>query len=183
MLPHTWLSRRIDPLLLKLGQLTGWLWLLLLITIISNVTLRYVFGTGYIQFEELQWHLYATGFLLALSYAYQTDAHIRVDILHERWSPRTRAWIELYGTLLLLLPFLALVLVYSIPFVHDSFAHGEVSQAPGGLPLRWLIKAMLPLGFALLLLAALSRLSRVWTLLFMRPADTRETGAGSDHER
>jgi TRAP-type mannitol/chloroaromatic compound transport system permease small subunit len=183
LLPHTWLSRQIDPILGWLGRLTGWIWLLLLLTIVSNVTLRYVFGEGYVQLEELQWHLYATGFLLGLFYAYQADTHIRVDLLLERWSPRTRAWLELYGTLLLLFPFLALVLVHSLPFVKSSFVLGEVSQAPGGLPMRWLIKSMLPLGFTLLLLAALSRLSRVWALLFFAPEpDTLATRA-TPHEQ
>ena len=120
---------------------------------------------------ELRWraarHLYSFGFLLGLGYAYQADAHIRVDVLHERFRHRTKAWIELYGILLLLLPFIALVLIYSVPFVASSFEAGEVSNAPGGLPLRWLIKAALPLGFFLLLLTAGARLIRVWHFLFL----------------
>ena len=73
----------------------------------------------------------------------------------------------------LLLPFIALVLIFSVPFVLQSYAVGEVSQAPGGLPLRWAIKAVMPLGFALLLLAALSRLTRVWRFLFLSGHDDR----------
>jgi TRAP-type mannitol/chloroaromatic compound transport system permease small subunit len=69
---------------------------------------------------------------------------------------------------LFLLPFVALILVYSVPFVISSFRLGEVSQAPGGLPLRWVVKALLPLGFLLLLVAVISRLTRVWKLLFGR---------------
>ncbi|MEQ8858651.1 MAG: TRAP transporter small permease subunit [Pseudomonadales bacterium] len=166
MLPHTAFSRRVDPLLRRIGHWVSWLWLALLGIIVLNVVLRYAFGEGRIEFEEIQWHLYAVGFLLGMSYAYEADVHIRVDVLHERFDPRTRAWIELYGILLLLLPFIALILIFSVPFVAQSFAFGEVSQAPGGLPYRWLIKAALPAGFALLLLATLSRLTRVWTLLF-----------------
>jgi len=183
MLPHTWLSRRIDPILGHIGRLTGWLWLVLLVTIVGNVTMRYVLGEGYIQFEELQWHLYSTGFLFGLAYAVQSDAHIRVDLLHERWSPRMRAWIELYGILLLLLPFIALVLAFSIPFVRSSYAASEVSQAPGGLPMRWLMKAMLPAGFTLLLLAALSRLSRIWAFLFGSETGNAASPANSAHDR
>lgn len=166
MLPHTALSRRIDPLLIAIGRWISWLWLVLLGIIVLNVLLRYAFGEGRIEFEEIQWHLYAVGFLFGLSYAYQDDSHIRVDVLHERFRPRTRAWIELYGIVLLLLPFIALVLIFSVPFVAQSYRLGEVSQAPGGLPLRWLMKAALPAGFGLLLLAVLSRLSRVWAFLF-----------------
>lgn len=173
MLPHTAFSRRVDAWLVRLGRWLSWVWLLLLAIIVVNVVLRYVFDEGRIEFEEIQWHLYSIGFLLGLSYAAQADAHIRVDVLHERLRPRLQAWIELYGILLLLLPFIALVLIYSVPFVVQSYQLSEVSQSPGGLPLRWLIKAVLPLGFALLLLATLSRLTRVCRLLF-------GTGAGDD---
>jgi TRAP-type mannitol/chloroaromatic compound transport system permease small subunit len=174
MLPETGLSRRLDPWLRRTGEWASWLWLVLLFVIVANVVLRYAFGEGRIEFEEIQWHLYATGFLLGLGYALQSDAHVRVDVIHERLSPRHQAWIELYGMLLLLLPFVALVLIYSVPFVWQSYRLGEHSQAPGGLPYRWLIKAMLPLGFLILLLAAVSRLSRVWALLFGRGSASRD---------
>ena len=165
-LPTTPLSRRIDPFLERVGEGVSWLWLLLLAVIVGNVTLRYAFGEGRIELEEIQWHLYSLGFLLGLSYAFQADAHIRVDVLSQRWPPRWRAWLELYGLLLALLPFIALVLWYSMPFVTSSWDASEISPSPGGLALRWLIKAVLPLGFFLLLLAALSRLSRLWVYLF-----------------
>lgn len=166
-LPATRFSRLVDPWLERIGQWTSWLWVLLLAVIVANVVLRYVFGEGRIEFEEVQWHVYATGFLLGLGYALKADAHIRVDVLHERFSPTLAAWVELYGILLLLLPFIAVVLIFSVPFVRTSFAFGEISSSPGGLPYRWAIKAMLPLGFLLLLVAALSRLSRVWAWLFL----------------
>ena len=179
MLPETEFSRRIDSWLVAVGRGTSWLWLMLLAIIVLNVVLRYAFGEGRIEFEEVQWHLYSTGFLLGLSYAYQTDSHIRVDVLHERLSPTTQAWIELYGIVLFLLPFIALVLIFAVPFVWASFQLAEVSQAPGGLPFRWLIKAALPVGFFLLALAVLSRLSRVWSFLFLsnRPLDGDPDGA------
>ncbi len=171
LLPETSFSRRIDPLLEKIGQGISWVWVMLLVVIVVNVVLRYVFSEGRIEFEEIQWHLYSTGFLLSLGYAYQADAHIRVDVLHEFMKPQTQAWIELYGIVLFLLPFIALVLIFGVPFVWVSFELSEVSQAPGGLPFRWAIKTMLPLGFGLLLMAVFSRLSRVWVFLF---ADTHQ---------
>ena len=166
-LPQTRLSRVIDPALLRIGQWTSWLWLLLMAIIVGNVILRYAFGLGHVEVEEIQWHIYSFGFLLGLSYAYQADAHIRVNVLHERWSPRTQAWIELYGILLFLLPFIAVILIFSFPFVAASYELGEVSQSSGGLPYRWIVKAGLPAGFLLLLLAVASRLSRVCSLLFV----------------
>ncbi len=165
-LPDTAFSRRIDALIRGLGGGLGIIWLALIVVIMVNVVCRYFFSEGFIQLEELQWHLYATGFLLGLSYAVTEDSHVRVDVLRSRWSDETLAWIECYGLLLLLLPFILLVLFASGPFVFYAFQTAEVSQSPGGLPLRWVIKMMLPLGFLLLLLATLSRLSRVLAFLF-----------------
>ena len=166
-LPNTIWSRRLDRLADHIGRGVSYVWLLLLGVIVINVLMRYVLNEGRIELEELQWHLYSVGFLLGLGYAYQADAHIRVDVLHEHFSHRTKAWIELYGIVLLLLPFIALILIYSMPFVASSYAVAEVSASPGGLPLRWLIKATLPLGFGLLLLTVTSRLLRVWHFLFL----------------
>jgi TRAP-type mannitol/chloroaromatic compound transport system permease small subunit len=141
----------------------------LLAVIVLNVTLRYVFGEGRIEFEELQWHLYSLGFLTGLSYGMVSDDHVRVDFLHERFSRRLQCWIELYGILLLLLPFIALMLIYTVPFISHSYSIGEVSSAPGGLPYRWAIKSALFGGFALLAVAATSRLLRVWCYLTTPP--------------
>jgi TRAP-type mannitol/chloroaromatic compound transport system permease small subunit len=90
-----------------------------------------------------------------------------------------QAWVEIYGILLLLLPFCALVFVFAVPFVAEAWASGEVSPSPGGLPARWLIKAALPAGVALLALAYVSRLLRVSSLLFGTPAAVPEA-AGED---
>ena len=172
-LPHTQLSLRIDNFVRLIGQGLSYLWLVLLFVIVSNVLMRYVFNEGRIELEELQWHLYSIGFLLGMSYAYQADVHIRVDVLHERFSPELKAWIELYGILLFLLPFIALVLIYSVQFVTSSYLVGEVSPSPGGLPYRWAMKAILPLGFALLLLTVFARLLRVWSLLFIEATQVK----------
>ncbi|MDP6980541.1 MAG: TRAP transporter small permease subunit [Myxococcota bacterium] len=168
-LPHTRLSRRLDSLVTRIGDAVSWLWIVLLATIVTNVVMRYVFGEGRIEFEELQWHLYAIGFLSALSYGVVTDDHVRVDFARARMDVRVQAWVELYGILLLLFPFVVLVLHYAVPFIAYSWQTGEVSQAPGGLPYRWFIKGVLFAGFALLGLSAWSRLCRVWSFLFGTP--------------
>ncbi|MEM7469495.1 MAG: TRAP transporter small permease subunit, partial [Pseudomonadota bacterium] len=116
-LPHTTLSRSIDEAIRKFSYLLSWIWLLLVAIIVLNVILRYAFGEGRVEFEEIQWHLYSIGFLFGLSYAYVDDAHIRVDVVHSKLDIRTQAWLELYGTLFLLLPFIALILVFGVPFV------------------------------------------------------------------
>lgn len=167
--PQTPLSGPIDRVLEKIGQKLSWVWLLLLGVIVLNVTLRYGFSSGRIELEEAQWHLYAIGFLAALSYGVKTDSHVRVDVLSERLSHRKRAWIDLYGILLLGFPFCAFILFYSVPFVYESYVTDEVSISAGGLPGRFLIKLALPIGIALLALAFFSRLLRLGRFLFGSP--------------
>jgi TRAP-type mannitol/chloroaromatic compound transport system permease small subunit len=90
-------------------------------------------------------------------------------VLHERFSLRTQAWIEIFGLLVLLIPFLIIAQDSMIPYFWSSFLQGEESQAPAGLPARWALKFFLPLAFGLLLLAAVSRLLKCTTLLFGWP--------------
>jgi TRAP-type mannitol/chloroaromatic compound transport system permease small subunit len=96
-LPHTRLSSVLDAIVRGIGNVVSWVWAILVAVIVVNVTLRYAFGEGRIEFEELQWHLYAIGFLIGLSYCIQNDSHIRIDIFQERFRPHTKAWIELFG--------------------------------------------------------------------------------------
>lgn len=168
-LPDTRWSLATGRFFAALTRTISWVWLLLMLVIVCNVTMRYAFGQGRIEFEELQWHLYAIGFLVGLSTCMSSDSHVRVDILHDRFSARTRAWIELYGLLLLFFPFVSMMLMFSFPFVAYAFSIAEVSDAPGGLPFRWLIKGMLPISMALLLVAGSSRLSRISAYLFGTP--------------
>ena len=91
LLPHTWVSVRLDWLVRRIGDSLSWIWLALLITIVLNVVMRYVFGEGRIEFEELQWHLYAVGFLMGVSYAVESDDHVRVDFVRSRLSMRIQA--------------------------------------------------------------------------------------------
>lgn len=168
-LPHTKFSAAVRRAFQRMAAVVSWVWFLLLAVVVINVTMRYLFGEGRIEFEEIQWHLYAIGFLLAMASCMDSDDHVRVDVFHDRMSLRMQAWIELYGLLLLFLPFILSVLIFSLPFVEYSFAISEVSDAPGGLPYRWAIKSVLPLSMALLFVAGVSRLSRVTAFLFGWP--------------
>ncbi len=168
-LPHTRASYLLDTGLAWIGHAVSWLWVVLVGIIVLNVTLRYAFGEGRVELEELQWHLYAVGFLIGFSYCMVYDSHVRVDVFHTRFRLRTKAWIELIGLLVFLAPFIWLMVTYAIPFVERAYDIGEVSDAPGGLGARWLIKAALPVTFVLLGVAALSRLFRVTSLLFGMP--------------
>jgi TRAP-type mannitol/chloroaromatic compound transport system permease small subunit len=172
-LPHTQLSKRVRAAFNALTGWISWLWLMLIAVVVFNVTMRYLFGQGRVEFEEIQWHLYAVGFLVAMATCMDADDHVRVDVFHDRMSLRMQAWIELYGLLLLFLPFVTALIVFSLPFVSYSWQIGEVSDAPGGLPYRWLIKGALPLAMLLLLAAGISRLSRVTAYLFSWPTRVR----------
>lgn len=145
---------------LKLGRFLSWANALLVVVIVTQVTLRYGFGRGLVILEEFEWHLYGVAFMFGLSYALVTDAHVRVDLLHGRLSKKSQNWIEVLGTVFLLLPFIVAILIHSFDFFYDSWIHSERSSAPLGLPLRWAIKAVIPISMLVLAVAALSRLVR-----------------------
>lgn len=168
-LPATALSLAIDRLVRWLGEKASWLWLVLVLVIVFQVAQRYLFGQGSIALEELQWHIYGVAFLLGLGFCLQVDRHVRIDVLAEQWSLRTKAWVELVGLAVFLLPFVIAVTYESAKLVYTAWQFGEISPAPGGLPYRWAIKAVIPLGFFLLGIAALSRLSRCTAYLFGIP--------------
>jgi len=164
-LRHTSITKKIDNFVLQIGEIFNWLWVILIAVIILNVVLRYVFKNGMIELEELQWHLYAVGWLVGLSSTYVVDQHVRVDVLTYIIAYRRRLWFEFFGILLLFLPFIILVLIYSVPFFELSWETSERSTSANGLPARWLVKGFLVFSFFLLLLAGLSRIIRVLTTI------------------
>ncbi|MDX1635782.1 MAG: TRAP transporter small permease subunit [Marinobacter sp.] len=172
-LPTTRISKVLDVVIAGIGKGASWLWVVVTGVIIYAVVARYAFGQGSVLLEEVQWHLAGIGWLLGLGYTLVTDDHVRVDVIHERLSLRTRGWIELLGTLFLLLPFLALSIWEMVPYAVSSWQVGETSQAPAGLSHRWVLKGIVPLAFALLFVAAVSRLFKVTALLFGFPRPIR----------
>jgi len=172
-LPTTRISQWLDGLLTIIGKGASWLWIAVTGIIIWAVVGRYAFGQGSVMLEELQWHLAGTGWLLGLAYTLVVDDHVRVDVLHERMSLKTQGWIELFGILFLLLPFLGLAVYEMVPYALSSWSVGETSQAPAGLPYRWILKGVLALSFTLIAVAAVSRLFKVTALLFGFPRAIR----------
>lgn len=160
------LPDRLDSFILGVGHWLSWANGLLILVIVLQVVLRYGFGHGLVLLEELEWHLYSLAFMFGLSYALITDAHVRVDLLQNKFSPKTKHWVEVLGTLFLLLPFIAAVLYHSYDFFMDSWVHNEASAAPLGLPFRWAIKAVIPLSFGMFGLAAFSRMIRSLQAIF-----------------
>ena len=164
-LRHLPITRKVDNFVLSVGEVFNWLWVILVVVIIINVVLRYVFKKGMIELEELQWHLYCIGWLVGLSSTYIVDSHVRVDVLSDKLSYKKKLWFEFFGILLLFLPFIILVLYYSVPFFELSWTTSERSTSANGLPARWFVKGFLVISFFLLLISGLSRLTRVWTTI------------------
>ncbi len=168
--PHTRLSASIDRFIVGVASILNWIWVLLVILIVINVALRYILGTNFIAMEEAQWHLFAVGFMLGIGFTLQQDGHVRVDVLAEHYPRRRRAWIEFLGLLLIVMPLCVIILWQAWPFVTRAYELNEISAAPGGLPYRWAIKAVILVAFAYLFLAAFSRFLRVCSFLFGVPA-------------
>ncbi|MBK1851468.1 TRAP transporter small permease subunit [Marinobacter sp. 1-4A] len=169
VLPTTRVSQWVDRAIAAIGKGASWLWVVLTGVIIWAVVGRYAFEHGSVTLEEVQWHLAGIGWLLGLAYTLVVDDHVRVDVLHERMTLRAQGWVELFGLLFLLLPFLGLAVYEMIPYAFSSWQQGETSQAPAGLPYRWVLKGVVALSFILLAIAALSRLLKVTALLFGFP--------------
>ncbi len=152
------LVRWIEHITEWTGRATSWLVLGMVLLIAYDVAMRYLFHSGSVALQELEWHLFALVFLLGAAYTLKHDDHVRVDVLYQsRWlNDRGRAWVNFLGTLMFLLPFCVLIIISAWPFLHDSFVHGEGSPDPGGLPHRWLLKAAIPVGFGLLLLQGIA---------------------------
>ena len=130
-----------------LGKFTAVLFILLLLNVFYDVIMRYLFNDVSIGMQELEWHLFASIFLLGIPYTLLKEGHVRVDIFYANLHVRKKAWIDLLGALFLLLPFTLLVAKYGIDFTMESYELGERSGDPGGLSYRWLIKAVIPFAF------------------------------------
>lgn len=164
------LSRWIDIANEKIGQAS--IWFILAMTLISagNAVMRKAFDISSNALLEVQWYLFSAVFLFCAAYALQKNAHVRIDVLYGRFSRRTQVWIDILGTLLFLLPMAVMILWLSWPVFTTSLASHEVSPNAGGLPF-WPARALVPIGFAMLILQALSEI--VKRIAFL-------TGAGPD---
>ena len=137
------------------GKIISFLLLLMVLNVSYDVMMRYLFRNSSVGMQEMEWHLFAVIFLFGISIALKDEAHVRVDFLFDTYSSRKKALINILGTVLLLMPVTLLILSGSLEFVYDAFETQEISEDPGGLPYRWLIKGMIPLSFGFLLLSAI----------------------------
>jgi TRAP-type mannitol/chloroaromatic compound transport system permease small subunit len=146
----TTLSDRIDRLNTAIGRAASWCALAIVLIGFAVVLLRYVLGMGSIWLQESILYAHAALFLLAAAWTLKEGAHVRVDVFYADASPRARAWIDLLGALLLLLPFCLAIVWFSLPYVERSWAILERSRESSGLPLVFVLKTLIPV-FALLL--------------------------------
>lgn len=144
------------------GLIASFLVLALSLLVAYDATMRYLFSAGSIALQEIEWYLFDIIFLLGLSYALKHDKHVRVDIFFERYSQQTRAIVQILSMLLLVIPFSLIFLNDALDMTSQSYLQHEVSSDPGGLSHRWLIKAMLALGFVLLLVQAVSEILKAY---------------------
>ena len=148
-------ARAIDALNERVGRAVYWLVLVAVVISTVNALMRYAFDVGSNAWLEIQWYLFSAIFLLGGGYTLKANGHVRIDVLAGRLSERAQAWIDIVGGLLFLLPMALIILYFSWPMFVQSYMSGEMSGDAGGL-LRWPVKALIPAGFALLVLQALS---------------------------
>lgn len=132
--------------------------IILVLLVGYDVSMRYLFNSGSIAIQELEWHLFSIILLLGSAYTLKHDEHVRLDIFYSSKliNDKVRIWFDVLGTLLILLPFCLLIIISAWPFVTQAYIHNEISPDPGGLPARWLIKAAIPLGFFFLLIQGIA---------------------------
>lgn len=152
-----------------LGRAVAWLTLLMTLLTFGVVMLRYGFNLGWIWLQESVTYLHALVFMVAAAWAFQTDDHVRVDIFYRDRSERYRSWVDLAGTLLLLVPFCLFLIVIAWDYVAASWATREASREAGGLPLVWLLKSLILVMPLLLLLQSWSTVRNCMAVL-RRPA-------------
>jgi len=142
---------RIERFVDVVGEWTSWVALVIVVLMATNVLLRYLFSAGTVWAQELEWHLLVPLILFGMSYAMRHGEHVRVDILYARFPARTQVIVELVSALLCVALSVAVIWL-SLKYVQQSYVIDEGSPDPGGIPHRYVIKSLIPIGFALLLL-------------------------------
>jgi len=165
------LAAFIEGLIDRIGGLTAWIALVMIGLVATNVLLRYTFSYGSVWAQELEWHLLAALILLGMSHALQRGENVRVDLFYARYSPLGKRVVDVVSALLLITVSLAFIWL-SLGYVEQSRSIMEASADPGGIPYRWLVKSLIPLGYGLLVLQQLAHLLR---LLDAPLADRQET--------
>jgi TRAP-type mannitol/chloroaromatic compound transport system permease small subunit len=137
-----------------IGRAAAWVTLLLVLLVTFNVASRYLFSWGTVWLQEAEWHLLAVIALFGITYTLRHGEHVRVDMLYERMTPRGQHLVDCVSALVLIAVAL-LAIRFSLNYVGQSWRIGEVSADPGGIPARYALKALIPIGFAVMILQAI----------------------------
>jgi TRAP-type mannitol/chloroaromatic compound transport system permease small subunit len=158
-----------------IGRAAAWVTLLLVLLVTFNVASRYLFSWGTVWLQEAEWHLLAVIALFGITYTLRHGEHVRVDMLYERMTPRSQHLVDCLSALVLVVVAL-LVIRFSLNYVGQSLRTGEMSPDPGGLPARYVLKALIPAGFAVLILQAAAMALRHGLLFFAPDASAGKGG-------
>lgn len=161
----------LDKFIDRIGQVTGWFALALVLVMASNVLMRYVFRVGSVGMQELEWHLMAPVCMLGLSYAILRDGHVQVDVFYGHFPNRVKRFIDLLS-MLAVTAIAGLLFWLAIPYVQQAYNIGEQSPDPGGLTNRWILKAIIPLGFVLLFIQSFAGLLKAWVAFVQNSSES-----------
>ncbi len=150
------LSNFIGQLNDRVGNMVAYLTTVLVLLFCYDVLMRYLFSISGVWVNEMEWHLFSLIFLLGAAYTFKHDKHVRVDVFYSKFSPKTKAWVNLIGGLLFLVPWCCVLIYASYKYAYQSYTINEGSPNPGGLPYRFLIKFSITLGLFLLLLQGIA---------------------------
>ncbi len=159
------IADRLESVIDWTGRGTAWICLVLVLLVAFNVILRYAFRLGPVALQELEWHLMSPIALVGMSYALRHGDHVRVDIFFDRFGRTLQEWIDLTAAIVTVV-IAVIIFKLSLGFVDQAYSIGEGSPDPGGLPHRFLLRAFIPLGFALLGVQAVAKAIRHGLYLF-----------------
>ena len=148
----------IDRIIRWTSNFTALILALLVLLIVYDATMRYLFSEGSTALQELEWHFFDVVILLSIAYTMRMGAHVRVDIFYDRFGEKTKRFVNIFSILFFILPFSVLIVYIGYGFVEVSFLQNEASSDPGGLPYRWIVKSLILVAFVLLALEALKAL-------------------------
>lgn len=152
----------IDKTTKYLGYFTALVLVALVLLVVFDATSRYIFSSGSIALQELEWHLFDVVILFGIAYTLKHSAHVRVDMFYASYSERVKRIVNIISSVFFILPFSILIIYISVDFVLLSYEQNEVSSNPGGLEYRFLVKSLLPLSFVFLILQTISHIKLEW---------------------
>jgi len=156
MISLTLISNKLDAFVERIGQLSSWFIFILVLMVSGDVLFRYFFHISSIAEQELQWHILAIIAMFGSSYTFQQKEHVRVDLFYHLYSHNVKRWMNILIPILIILPVSSFIIYLSMDYVMQSYENNEISPDPGGLPYRYLVKALIPLGFLLIMIQGIA---------------------------